>query len=78
VRYLRTFARFWYDFVVGDDWRLALGAGAALALTWGLARYTSANPWWVPLAAVGLLLPASLGRATRRSRPRVRTPSGQR
>jgi hypothetical protein len=65
VRYLRGFARFLYDFVVGDDWRLALGVGAALALTWPLATYTSVNPWWLPIAAIGLLLPVSLWRATR-------------
>ena len=34
---LRGFFRFWYDFLVGDDWRIAAGvvivlaAGAALA-----------------------------------------------
>ena len=25
---VRAFFRFWYDFVVGDDWRLALAAVA--------------------------------------------------
>ena len=30
---LRAFAAFWYDFVVGDDWRLALGVVVGLATT---------------------------------------------
>ena len=30
---LTAFARFWYDFVVGDDWRVAVAVIAALALT---------------------------------------------
>jgi hypothetical protein len=29
--YVRAFARFWYDFVVGDDWRIALGVALVLA-----------------------------------------------
>ena len=28
---LGAFARFWYDFVVGDDWRVAVGVGAGIA-----------------------------------------------
>jgi curli biogenesis system outer membrane secretion channel CsgG len=39
MRYASGFCRFWYDFVVGDDWRIAagvagvLGAGAVLVAT---------------------------------------------
>jgi hypothetical protein len=29
---IRGFARFWFDFVVGDDWRIAAGIGVVLAL----------------------------------------------
>jgi hypothetical protein len=42
VRYVSGFGRFWYDFVVGDDWRIAagvagvLGAGAVLVATGAL------------------------------------------
>ena len=32
MRRVRTFGRFWYDFVVGDDWRLAGSAVVALAV----------------------------------------------
>jgi hypothetical protein len=30
MRYVKGFGRFWYDFVVGDDWRIAAGVVAAL------------------------------------------------
>ena len=30
---LRMFLLLWYDFVVGDDWRVAVGVVAALAAT---------------------------------------------
>lgn len=31
MRYVRRFFRFWYDFVVGDDWRIAAGVAGVLA-----------------------------------------------
>jgi hypothetical protein len=36
-RWLRSFGAFWWDFIVGDDWRVAAGVVAALAVTAGLA-----------------------------------------
>jgi hypothetical protein len=30
MRFLYGFFRFWYDFIVGDDWRLAAGVVAVL------------------------------------------------
>jgi hypothetical protein len=52
---VRAFFRFWYDFVVGDDWRLALAAVAALGLT-ALAVEASLAGWWVaPLVVAGFL-----------------------
>ena len=35
---LKAFGAFWYDFVVGDDWRVAVGAAVALALTYVVSR----------------------------------------
>jgi hypothetical protein len=52
---IRAFGRFWWDFVVGDDWRVAAGLAIALALTWVLTHY-GVNAWWLlPLAVAGLL-----------------------
>ena len=37
MRYVKAFGKFWWDFIVGEDWRIAagvaitLGAGALLA-----------------------------------------------
>jgi hypothetical protein len=56
--------RWVYDFVVGDDWRVALGVVAALALTYTVST-TSMPAWWILPAAVAILLPVSLWRATR-------------
>ena len=64
---VRAFLGFWYDFVVGDDWRVAAGVVAALAITYGLAR-TSIPAWWLVPAAVAALLPFSLWWEVRRRR----------
>ena len=61
-----AFVGFWYDFVVGDDWSVAVGVIAALALTYGLSA-TAISVWWVLPAAVVVVLPLSLWRAARRS-----------
>jgi hypothetical protein len=65
VKRLRTFGAFLYDFVVGDDWRIAVAVVAALAITVGVAR-TAIPAWWVVPAAVLLILPVSLVIAVRR------------
>ncbi|HZV26691.1 MAG TPA: hypothetical protein VFG00_10405 [Acidothermaceae bacterium] len=61
----RAFGAFWYDFIVGDDWLVAVGVVAALAATYGLSR-TSIAAWWVVPVVVGVLLPVSLKRAVRK------------
>ena len=30
MRYVKAFGRFWYDFIVGEDWRIAAGVAASL------------------------------------------------
>ena len=68
---LKAFVGFWYEFIVGDDWRVAVAVVAALAITSGIAR-TAVPAWWVLPATVAILLPWSLWRVARarRSRPR--------
>ena len=64
---LRTFVGFWWDFVVGDDWRLTAGLLLALAAT-TLLGHSGVPVWWLLPAAVALLLFNSLRRATRDGR----------
>jgi hypothetical protein len=66
MRAIRTFGRFWYDFIVGDDWRVAAGVAVAFALSALLVR-AHVDPWWLMPAAVAALLVMSLRRATRGS-----------
>jgi hypothetical protein len=59
MTYLAAFGRFWWDFVVGDDWVAAAGVIAGLALTAALAA------WWVMPIAVAIVLTMSVLRAAR-------------
>ncbi len=61
---LRAFGAFLWDFVVGDDWRIALGVVVALSVT-AVVAGAGLSAWWImPVATVGLLA-ASLWRAAR-------------
>jgi hypothetical protein len=59
VSRIAAFGRFWWDFVVGDDWIAAAGVIAGLALTAALAS------WWVLPVAVAIVLTMSVLRAAR-------------
>ena len=67
MRYLRSFGTFWWDFIVGDDWRVAAGVAVTLGVTALLAHH-DLSAWWVLPVGVALLLTASLRRATRAAR----------
>ena len=50
---LVAFGRFWYGFIVGDDWTLAVAVVAALALT-RLLQVNGVVAWWlVPVMVIG-------------------------
>jgi len=61
VTLLRGFLRFWYDFIVGDDWRIALGvvlvlgAGAVL-----VAGDVLADEVLMPLVGAGIVAVVSV------------------
>lgn len=59
---LKTFGHFWYDFVLGDDWRVAVAVVLALTLTWAVST-TAVSAWWVTPAIFAVLVPFTLWRA---------------
>lgn len=64
---LKAFGAFWYDFVVGDDWRIAAGVVVALLVTYAVSR-SGAPAWWIVPAGVAVFLVTSLWHATSASR----------
>ena len=65
---IKAFGGFWYELIVGDDWRVAVAVVAALAITAGVAT-TTVPAWWVLPATVAILLPLSLWRVARTRPP---------
>ena len=55
MSYLRRFGRFWWNFVVGDNLPLAIGAGVTIGVTAFLV-HRGVNAWWLlPVAILALL-----------------------
>jgi hypothetical protein len=56
-------AHFWWDFVVGDDWRVAAGVALVLLGT-ALLAAAGVDAWWLPAPAVALVLVGSVLRSS--------------
>ncbi len=65
MNHIISFLRFWYDFIVGDDWTVAAAVVVALSLTGLLAKLEGS---WLILPGVVLgFLGVSLWRVVRRN-----------
>ena len=56
MRYVRGFGRFWFDFVIGDDWRIAAGVAAVLGVGAVLVRLDVLDDTLVMLLVGGALV----------------------
>ena len=65
---IKAFGAFWYDFVIGDDWIVALGVVLGFTATYLVAHLTHAAAWWVVPVGLVVLLPWSIRRAVRARR----------
>lgn len=70
MRFLRGFGRFWYDFVVGDDPKIAIGVTSVLVLGALLVSAGVTGPAIVAALAVLLLVAFSAAMAVDVSRSR--------
>ena len=64
MKYIEAFFRFWYDFLVGDDWKIAASVVLTLLLTAAVAHWLS-HGGAVAVIVIGVLL--TIGAALRRS-----------
>jgi hypothetical protein len=56
VRFLREFGQFWYDLIVGDDWKIAASVVIALALSALLLTRTGASDHVVAVVGAALVV----------------------
>jgi hypothetical protein len=59
--WLKGFGRFWYGFIIGDDWTIAATVAVALVVTWLLER-AAVPAWWLTPAAAVVVVSESLRR----------------
>jgi len=59
VSRIGAFFRFWYEFIVGDDWTVAAAIGAALLIT-GAMNQRGLAAWWLLPLTVAVATAASL------------------
>jgi hypothetical protein len=60
--WLAAFGRFWYQFIVGDDWAIAASIAAGLLAVYLLHR-AGLDAWWLLPLVVIAALTLSLWRA---------------
>ena len=66
MNWLAQFGKFWYDFIIGDDWTVAAAVAAGLILT-ALLNSAHLLAWWLMPLIVVVMLGLSLRRAGKKS-----------
>ena len=56
MRFLRAFGQFWYDFIIGDDWKIAVAVVTALAAVWMLVEFSPLSDTVITLAGGVLVM----------------------
>jgi len=64
--YIRRFLGFWYHFIVGDDWRIAVGVVVGLSLIASITHVAHTQVWWLLPTMVVTMLTLSLWLTARR------------
>ena len=65
MNFIKRFLAFWYDFIVGDDWVVAVGVVALLTAAGVLSHANLQTSAWVLMpVGVVVVLAISLRRAT--------------
>jgi uncharacterized oligopeptide transporter (OPT) family protein len=55
MRWLRAFGAFWYDFVVGDDWRIAASVVGVLLVGACAVAAGLDGTWLAPVLGIALI-----------------------
>jgi len=65
MKYIGRFLVFWYHFIVGDDWRIAVAVVFGLSLVGYFVHVVHIQAWWLLPALVVTMLSFSLLQAAR-------------
>ncbi|MGW6195830.1 hypothetical protein ACWF0M_06750 [Kribbella sp. NPDC055110] len=58
MKYLKAFGQFWYDFIIGDDWKLAAAVVTTLAVLTAVMLTTTLNDTALTLIGAVAILTA--------------------
>lgn len=73
---IEALGRFLWDFVIGDDWRIAVAVVLALALT-AIVAGAGITAWWILPVFVAATLSVSLWRVARAAARKVAGTAGR-
>jgi hypothetical protein len=58
VKFLKAFGQFWYDFIIGDDWKIALAVVASLVVLYAAMMAKVFNDTGLTLLGGALIVAA--------------------
>jgi hypothetical protein len=64
ISWIVAFGRFWYGFIIGDDWTLAATVAVGLVVT-AFLKANGITAWWLVPVLVIVMVGVSLLRARR-------------
>ena len=56
MKYLKAFGQFWYDFIIGDDWKIAVAVVSALVILFVVMTVSNFNDTVLTLLGGALIV----------------------
>jgi hypothetical protein len=54
--FLKAVGRFWYDFIIGDDWKIAVAVVTGLVVVWMLVEFSPLSDTVITLTGAVLVM----------------------
>jgi hypothetical protein len=62
MKFVKGFGQFWYDFIIGDDWKIAFAIGLVIVIGAVIASVSATDAGWIaPTMGVALALAFVIG-----------------
>ena len=56
MKFLKAFGQYWYDFIIGDDWKIAAAVLSALLALFIIEKNNLITGWWLSIAGAILIM----------------------